>query len=82
MAHIERVYNKEKTKVMAYKAVVEVGSGKNRKRRTKRFKTAGEAENWIAAMTTDINQGTIVDPNNITVAQWFEQCCYIEISAY
>lgn len=74
MAHIERVYNKEKTKVIAYKAVVEVGSGKNRKRRTKRFKTAGEAENWIAAMTTDINQGTIVDPNNITVAQWFEQC--------
>lgn len=61
----------EKTK-SGWKAVVETGSGINRKRRIKRFDTKRAAESWMSQTVVKKETGTLVDVDNITVAEWFE----------
>ncbi len=67
MANINQLENGK------WKAVVEVGPPGKRKRRTKTKDTKKEAEAWMASMITEKNQGTMVDPDSITVSQWFER---------
>ena len=68
MAHIQKINNGKK-----YKAIVEVGTTGNRKRRTKTFERKKDAQSWIASMINDQDQGTYVDPSHITVAQFMER---------
>lgn len=67
MAHIEKVNDGK------YKAVVEIGVQGKRKRRTRTLDTYKEAENWMANMIRDKEEGQITDPNNITVSEYFER---------
>jgi integrase len=69
MAHIEKIKD-EKGKVIAYKAVVETGAGRKRKRRTKTFKRSKDAEKWKSSMIVDQEEGTYIDPKKVTVKKF------------
>lgn len=61
MPHIERTTNGK------YKAVIEVGAGNRRKRRTKTFKRKKDAKSWQANMLVDQEKGRYVSSQSLTV---------------
>ena len=80
MAHIEKIKNK-KGKIKGYKAIVEIGSGKDRKRKTKTFtvseklsaqKAKKKAKTRKKKKKVKREEGTLIDPKNVTVAEYFE----------
>ncbi len=65
MAHIEKTSNGR------YKAIVEIGTGTNRRRRSKTFDKKRDAQIWMGAIVTEREEGTMVNPDNVTVAEFF-----------
>lgn len=62
MPHIEKLDNGK------YKAIVEVGAGERRKRRTKTFERKKDAKSWQANMLVDQEKGRYVSSASLTVA--------------
>jgi len=62
MPHIEKTANGK------YKAVIEVGAGTRRKRRTKTFERKKDAKSWQANMLVDQEKGRYVSSSSVTVA--------------
>jgi len=73
MAHINKI--KTKTGKIRYKAVVEISSLKDvRKRKTKRFIRKKDAENWLSEIVNTINKGTyITEDKNITLGDFLDK---------
>jgi len=73
MAHINKI--KTKTGKIRYKAVVEISSLKDvRKRKTKRFIRKKDAENWLSEIVNTINKGTyITEDKNITLGEFLDK---------
>lgn len=62
MPHIQKTANGK------YKAVIEVGAGTRRKRRTKTFDRKKDAKSWQANMMVDQEKGRYVSSASLTVA--------------
>lgn len=80
MAHIEKIKNKSGN-IKGYKAIVEIGSGRDRKRKTKTFtvseklsakKAKKKAKTWKAEQIVKREEGTLIDPEDVTVAEYFK----------
>lgn len=67
MPHIEKRSNGK------YKAIVEVGSRSNRKRRSKTFGRKKDAREWISEMMIDQKEGTYVNPNRVTMEEYLDR---------
>ncbi len=50
---------------------MDIGSGENRKRRIKRFKKNKDAESWMSNLITEREEGTMVNPDDVTIAEFF-----------
>ena len=73
MAHIQQVKDKEGNTI-AYRAFVELGidpATGNRKRITKTFDRSKDAEKWASKKINSLNEGTFIDPSEITVKEYF-----------
>ena len=66
MTHIEKNGDK-------FKAIVEVGTTGNRKRRTKTFDRKRDAQSWMSSMINDQDKGKYVVPSNVTLGQFLDR---------
>ncbi|MFW6047181.1 MAG: tyrosine-type recombinase/integrase [Candidatus Woesearchaeota archaeon] len=79
MPHVEEIFDKN-GELKAYKAIVETGTDKKRKRRTKTFsiekegarKAKKKADIALAEMITDREGGTMVDPSRISLGDYLD----------
>lgn len=65
MAHIKKIENGK------YRACVEIGTGSKRRRRYKTFDKKRDAQVWIGNTVTEREDGTLVNPDDVTVAEFF-----------
>lgn len=66
-----------------YQAIIELGIDEkgNRRRNSKSFKTKKEAEAYINQKKNDINNGTYIAPNKITVSQALDEWFNTQVSS-
>lgn len=62
-------------RMKSYRAMIIIDG----KRFTKRFKSKDDAEKWIISVQNDVNEGTFIEPSNMSLGDWCEQ--YLEIYA-